>query len=110
MKKSGGYNEKTYYDNLIDEMENEMKIKDGFIVRNVAGNYVVVPVGEATLDFNGMMSLNETGAFLFEKMTQEISKEELVQALREQYEVDENIATNDVDAFIAKIEGEGLFE
>lgn len=47
-----------------------MKIKEGFILRNVAGSYVVVPIGEATLDFNGMMSLNETGAFLFGKLIQ----------------------------------------
>ena len=45
----------------------QMKIKEGFILRNVAGSFVVVPVGDATIDFNGMMNLNETGAFLFEK-------------------------------------------
>ena len=45
-----------------------MKIREGFLLRNVAGNNVVVPIGQATLDFNGMMSLNETGAFIFSKM------------------------------------------
>ena len=45
-----------------------MKIKDGFILRNVAGNNVVVPIGQATIDFNGMIILNDTGAFIFEQM------------------------------------------
>ena len=36
-----------------------MKIKEGYILRNVAGSFVVVPVGNATLEYNGMMNLNE---------------------------------------------------
>ena len=48
-----------------------MKIKDGYLHREVAGNIIVVPVGEASMNFNGMINLNETGAFLwklFEKV------------------------------------------
>ena len=87
-----------------------MKIKEGFILRNVAGSFVVVPIGEATLDFNGMMNLNETGAFLFEKMITGISREDLIKALTEEYDVDEETAAADVDAFIEKVEKEDLFE
>ena len=43
-----------------------MKIKEDYLLRKVAECYVVVPVGKATVDFNGMMNLNETGAFLWE--------------------------------------------
>ena len=87
-----------------------MKIKEGFILRNVAGSFVVVPIGEATLDFNGMMNLNETGAFLFEKMIEGISREDLIKALTDEYDVDEKTAAADVDAFIEKVEKEDLFE
>ena len=87
-----------------------MKIKDGFILRNVADSYVVVPVGQATLDFNGMMSLNETGAFLFRHMIEGTTKEELVDALTKEYDVNKETAINDVERFIQKIEGENLFE
>ena len=87
-----------------------MKIKEGFILRNVAGSFVVVPIGEATLDFNGMMNLNETGAFLFEKMIDGITREDLIKALTEEYDVDEETATADMDAFIEKVEKEDLFE
>lgn len=87
-----------------------MKIKEGFLLRNVAGNNVVVPVGQATLDFNGMMSLNDTGAFIFGKMIDGISREELIQAVMDEYDIDEQLATTDVDNFIKKVEGEDLFE
>lgn len=87
-----------------------MKIKEGFILRNVAGNNVVVPIGQNSVDFNGMISLNDTGAFLFEKMLKEISREELIKAVVEEYEIEEELAAKDVDDFITKVEGEGLFE
>ena len=87
-----------------------MKINDGFILRNVAGNNVVVPIGQATIDFNGMISLNDTGAFIFEQMLNEITRDELVQAVINEYGIDGELAQKDVDAFIEKIKGEDLFE
>ena len=87
-----------------------MKIREGFLLRNVAGNNVVVPIGQATLDFNGMMSLNETGAFIFSKMLDGTTKEQLIEDLISEYEVGREIAEKDVDDFIKKVEGEGLLE
>lgn len=87
-----------------------MKIKEGFILRNVAGNHVVVPVGQATIDFNGMMSLNDTGAFLFEKLQQGIERDALIDALTAEYDVTRDVAEKDVDRFIEKVRGEDLFE
>ena len=87
-----------------------MKIREGFLLRNVAGNNVVVPIGHATLDFNGMMSLNETGAFIFSKMLDGTTKEQLIEDLISEYEVEREIAQKDVDDFIKKVEGEGLLE
>ena len=87
-----------------------MKIREGFLLRNVAGNNVVVPIGQATLDFNGMMSLNETGAFIFSKMLDGTTKEQLIEDLISEYGVEREIAQKDVDDFIKKVEGEGLLE
>ena len=87
-----------------------MKIKEGFLLRNVAGNNVVVPIGQATLDFNGMMSLNDTGAFLFSKMIEGTTREQLIEELISEYGIDEQWAQKDVDTFIQKVEGEDLFE
>ena len=87
-----------------------MKIKEGFILRNVAGNNVVVPIGQATLDFNGMMSLNDTGTFLFERLIEGTSNENLVEDLIAEYGIDRDLAVEDVEAFILKVESEDLFE
>ena len=87
-----------------------MKIKEGFILRNVAGNNVVVPIGQATIDFNGMMSLNDTGAFLFGKLIEGISREDLIQEVVEAYGIEKELAEKDVDNFIEKVEREDLFE
>lgn len=87
-----------------------MKIKEGFLLRNVAGNHVVVPIGQATLDFNGMMSLNDTGAFIFGKMIEGITRDELIEAVKQEYDIDYELAQKDVDAFIEKVKGEDLFE
>lgn len=87
-----------------------MKIKQGYILREVAGSHVVLPVGEATIDFNGMASLNETGAFLFEKMQEDITENSLVEALLEAYEIDEATAKKDVEIFVSKIREAGIIE
>lgn len=87
-----------------------MKIKKGYILREVAGSNVVLPVGEATIDFNGMASLNETGAFLFEKMKEDITEKALVEVLLETYEIDEATAKKDVEIFVSKIREAGIVE
>lgn len=80
-----------------------MKIRDGFILREVADNYIVVAVGEAVKSFNGVINLNETGAFLWKQLENGTDKEALIDALLAEYEVDREVAEKDVDAFIAKL-------
>ena len=85
-----------------------MKIKDGFILREVAGNYIVVAVGNAVKDFNGVITLNETGSFLWKKLEVGATEEELKSALLEEYDVSEELATKDISAFIKKLTDAGL--
>lgn len=85
-----------------------MKIKDGFILREVAESFLVVAVGDAVKTFNGVINLNETGAFLWKKLEEGISEEELVDALLNEYEVEKEIAQKDVSAFIAKLKENNL--
>ena len=79
-----------------------MKIKEGFILREVAGQIEVLPTGDQ-LDLNMMITLNDTGRFLWEHLQQETTKEELVAALLAEYEVDEELAAKSVDAFVQKL-------
>jgi hypothetical protein len=87
-----------------------MKIKEGFMLRKVAGDTVVVPTGKATLDFNGMITLNETGAFLWKALQNETDEDALIQLMLKEYEADENTVRADLKAFINKLEGAGLLE
>ncbi len=87
-----------------------MKVKEDFLLREVAGCFVVVPVGKATVDFNGMLNLNDTGAFLWENLQEETTKQELVEKLLSTYEIAEDIASRDVDLFIKKLEDADLLE
>ncbi len=80
-----------------------MKIKDGFILRTVAGQNVVVPVGTGAVNFNGMVSFNESGAFLWSLLTKDTTKEALVCSLLKEYEVEESRAEADVTAFLTKL-------
>ncbi len=77
-----------------------MKVRDGFVLREVGGQPVVVSVGPASQVFNGMIKLNGTGAFLFEKMQDETTEDALVEALMEKYDVEEELARNDVKNFV----------
>lgn len=85
-----------------------MKIKSGFMLRNVIDSWVVVPLGERVVDFNGLITLNETGAYLWEQLKEETEKENLIKALLSEYDVDEKTASEDVEKFIAALEQGGL--
>ena len=87
-----------------------MKIKKDFVLRKVADSYVVVPVNKLTLDFNGIITLNETGAFLFERMQKGTSREDLIDALLAEYEVTPDKAAADVDIFIQKVKDADVLE
>ncbi len=85
-----------------------MKINEDFILRKVADSYVVVPVNKMTLDFNGIINLNETGAFLFEILQNGATLEELKEKLLAEYEVSPETAQQDIEIFINKVKDAGI--
>ena len=87
-----------------------MKIKEGFILREVAGNFIVVAVGKMAKNFNGMINLNQTGALLWRKMQEGSDVEGLKNALLAEYEIDEVTAEKDAKAFIDKLVKAGLVD
>ena len=87
-----------------------MKIKDGYIMREVAGSYVVVPTGVAALDFSGMITLNETAAFLWKQIEKHKTEQELMLALIAEYDIDKNTAKDDISEFYLKLKKADLFE
>ena len=84
-----------------------MKLKDGFILRKVAGQIVVLPSGES-LDLNLMITLNDTGAFLWKQLEQDCDEAALITALRGEYDVDEQTANTAVIGFVEKLKENGF--
>lgn len=87
-----------------------MKIKEGYMLRAVAGSYAVVPMGKEAADFNGMITLNEMGAFLWERLEKGATREELLEAVLAEYDVEEERALAGIDRFLEKITAEKFVE
>lgn len=87
-----------------------MKLKDGFLLRQVGDHHVVVPVGERTVDFRSILTLNESGAFLWARLTEGATPEELTAALLSEYAVEESVAAADVAAFISALREKGMLD
>ena len=87
-----------------------MKIKKGFVLREVGGESVVVPVGEMSKVFHGMINLNETGAFLWKFFSEAHTIDEAVAALLKEYDVEESLARDEVEKFVETIKSRGFTE
>ncbi|MBR4365882.1 MAG: PqqD family protein [Bacteroidaceae bacterium] len=88
-----------------------MRQKKGFVMRNVCGDNVIVGEGIEQINFNKLLTLNDTAAFLWEEAGKgDFTVESLVEALTQQYDVDSDIATADVKRLIDKWLDMGLIE
>ena len=87
-----------------------MKTKKGFMLRSVADTHIVVPIGQASVDFNGLITLNETGAFLWEHLADGCSYDELLNALLSEYDVAEDEARKGIDSFLETARNAGVIE
>ena len=82
-----------------------MKIKKGFILRKVSSEYMVVAMGEAGEKFNGMIRMNDTGAFIWNIIKEGASQEEIITKMCENYEdLNRETAENDLNEFLKSIE------
>lgn len=77
-----------------------MKASNQFILRTIADEHLLIPVGDAALSVKGLIALTESGKLLFEKLTGGCSRADLIAALMAEYEVSEAIASEDTDAFL----------
>ncbi len=88
-----------------------MRMKKGFILKNVANKWIVVPIGEEAVHFNGLLTLNESGRILFEQLQEnDVTTEMLVKTLMDYYDVDKMTARMDVEAFMDKLREKELLE
>ena len=87
-----------------------MKIKNGFVVREIAGQSVVVALGEASKSFNGIIKLNETGRIIWDMLSEGAEKEDIVAAILKEYEVDGATVENDVERFVSTLRENNILE
>lgn len=84
-----------------------MKQNPNFLMREVAGSLVLVPVGEATKAFPGMITMNPTAEFLWELLEQDQTADSLIAAVLDRYEVTRETAAADVAVFLEKLTSAG---
>lgn len=84
-----------------------MKRNSDFLLRDVAGTLVLVPVGGALSTFSGMMTLNGTGAYIWQLLENEQTVQSLAEAIAARYEVSAEEAAADVEAFLEKLKPTG---
>ena len=77
-----------------------MRVKKDFIFRDIAGEYLLIPTGEAALSVKGLIAMSESGSLLYQKLRDGCSRADLIAALLAEYDVSEAVAADDVDAFL----------
>lgn len=80
-----------------------MKIKDEYILQNIAGKWVVIDTNARSVNFNKLLTLNNTGKLLWDMLEEGAERDALVSALEKQYGIDRESAESDVDAFVLKL-------
>lgn len=80
-----------------------MKLKKQLVKRNIAGDVILVPVGDSSLTLKGLMTLNETAEFIWDRLADAADAAELAAALCSEYEVEPAEAMTDVEALLAQL-------
>ena len=80
-----------------------MRVKDGFILRKVGKQYVAAATGEASRNFNGMLRMNDEGAFAFELLKNDITEQALLSALLEKFGGDEAETSSGLALFLERL-------
>lgn len=84
-----------------------MKVKSEFVLRSVAGSNIVVPTGSACVDFNGMITLNDTGAFIWRCMEEDTTVEKIVAEIRKEYDISAEDAEKAVNVYVEQLKEAG---
>ena len=87
-----------------------MKIRSDFVLREVAGSFVVLPIGDAIVNFDGIISLNTSGKMLWNLLETETNTDALVELLISEYTVSRKEACQDVLSFLDALRAVGCLE
>ena len=84
-----------------------MKVSKDYIMREIAGECILVPVGAAAAKFNGLVTMNEVGKYIVELLAEEHTVQELVEKITAEYDVDAQTALTDVKPFLEQLQKVG---
>ena len=87
-----------------------MKIKGTFVIHDIAGDIVIVPVGETALHYNGMITTTKTGAAIWKELENGCDREMLIDMLLKRFDVDRDTAANDTDEFLQQLKKAGFIQ
>ena len=87
-----------------------MKAKSGFVLKNIAGESIIMPVGDNIKNFDGAIVLNDVSAFVWSKLENGASRDELIEYILAEYDVDADRAAEDLDLLLKKLIGYGAVE
>ena len=87
-----------------------MKFRGEFVINNVAGSNLVIPLDSDTVDFNKMITVNETGVFLWEGIESGKTEAELLESMLKEYDIDEETAKQDIKEFIDMLKENNILE
>jgi hypothetical protein len=88
--------------------DRRVRIEKEFVLREIAGDYIIIPTGKTVLEFNGLVTVNEVGVSLWNMLQNDVTFDELVEGILEEYDVEEAVAKEDIREFLDKIIESGI--
>ena len=85
-----------------------MRITKEFVLREIAGDYIIIPTGKTVFDFNGLITLNEVGVSLWKMLQNEVTFDELLQGILDEYDVEPAAAREDIQEFLDQLVNGGI--
>lgn len=87
-----------------------MRIEKEFVLREIAGDYIIIPTGSTVLEFNGLITVNEVGVTLWNMLQEEVTMDELVAGILAEYDVSEEVARKDIQEFLDTLTQNGILK
>lgn len=88
----------------------EMRVDKEFVLREIAGDYIIIPTGKTVLEFNGLITVNEVGVSIWNMLQKEVTFDKLVQGILDEYDVEEQVAREDIREFLDKLIAGGILK
>lgn len=85
-----------------------MRINKDYVVRKVAGETMLIPVGRSVIEHNGIFTLSEGGAFIYDRLCEGKTRDEIVEAMKAEFDADEATIRSDADEFIRSLLDAGI--